>query len=73
MLCSCRPFAHQTGVAYSPHYKGLMFSCENHESCRSDFEGEYPDEAAGTAAAEWYADRYRLKLYAPGALDGHSK
>lgn len=68
MICGCG--AVQTGVAYSPYYRGLMFCCAKHPNgCRSEFEGEYTSQDAGEKAVAWYVAKFFLGPRKVGSLD----
>lgn len=59
-----------TAVAYSPHYRGLVFACVNNPSgCFSQDEEEFPTEASALRSLEWYRQEYGLEIKPPGALD----
>ena len=61
MYCSCG--SRQTTIAYSEHYKGLVFGCKKsgRHVCRSQDEGMYPTESDALKAINFYVHNYGLR------------
>lgn len=70
LLCAHPVSTECLRVAYSPYYRGLMFSCtKNPHGCMSQDEGEYPTEESAQYALTWYRVRYAIEIAPAGSMD----